>query len=565
MLELAVADHLVEALMTVHDEQPRLKHISAVRLALPWLIVIVFAGIGFRSVAPPEPVMTETAADQFSTERAMAHVQVIAAEPHPMGTEANAAVRAYIIDTLETLGLDVELHTVSARDYFGDRGLVPVVNVIARIPGTADTGAVAFMAHYDTVPATVGANDNTTAVATLLETGRALVAGNPLQNDVLLLFTDGEEPAPQFGSTAFVEQHRAFGDIGLVVNLEASGGSGASVLVETSGSEEWLIEQLAIGDSHPAAFSFLTDLSRRLGEIGTDFDAFRNAGVPGFHFAYLHGSPIYHTDADNIDSVGWGSLQHHGNHALTIARQFGTIDLSDPPPEGNAVFFTIRPFFFQYGSGWVIPLALVGLGVFLGVVMFRSRRSSGISPSLLRDTVAVVGIGLAATTIGTAGWLAVVAVRPTPGVLEAYFYLLVILTVLTFGTVRFMARKQRPGDTRIAIVLLWVIVAVLIAVTLPGFSYLFLWPALVASIALGWNPRRHALSHIARFALVVAPALVLTVPAVDIFFQLAQPRPGNPDSSMPEAAAVPILLALAVIGLVRTFWPERGAPNHPDT
>ena len=46
------------------------------------------------------------------------------------------------------------------------------------------------MAHYDTFPTTVGANDNSAAVAAILETGRAILAGPPLRNDVILLFTD---------------------------------------------------------------------------------------------------------------------------------------------------------------------------------------------------------------------------------------------------------------------------------------------------------------------------------------------------------------------------------------
>ena len=64
-----------------------------------------------------------------------------------------------------------------------------------------------------------------------------------------------------------------------------------------------------------------------------------------------------------------------------------------------------------------------------------------------------------------------------------------------------------------------------------------------------------------RFCLVSAPTLVLLTPTIDIFFQMAQPRPGNIDSEMPAAVALPLLLALAAAGLLRTVWPVRASPS----
>ena len=354
-----------------------------------------------------------------------------------MGSAALAEVRAYIRTELERLGVEVEQQVTTAPDFFGGGEPVRVVNLVAHIPGTANTKAVALMAHYDTVPATSGANDDTAAVATLLETARVLLAGQPLRNDVVLLFTDGEEPAPRYGATAFVDQHPAVRDLGLIVNFEATGGSGASILVETaggggggrasilvetSGPEAWLVEGLATADCHPAAFAFLTDLARRLGDIGTDFDAFRRAGVPGMHFAYLHGSPIYHTEADDLTAVGRGSLQHHGDHALGIVRHFGDLDLGDARPAGRAVYFPVRPFFIHYPAGWAIPLALLAAMVYAFGTL-RRRGQAGLSPAVvLRSAGRTVGAGLLAALLGTVLWLGIVALRSTPKVVESYVY-----------------------------------------------------------------------------------------------------------------------------------------------
>ncbi len=73
---------------------------------------------------------------------------------------------------------------------------------MARLPGRGNTRAFALMGHYDSVRYGPGAADNGASVAALLETARALRAGPPLSNDVLFVFTDGEETG-LFGAKAF--------------------------------------------------------------------------------------------------------------------------------------------------------------------------------------------------------------------------------------------------------------------------------------------------------------------------------------------------------------------------
>jgi hypothetical protein len=554
--------HLTEAQIEPSANQHRWGESASLRKILPWFIIVLFAGLGYRSMLPPAPLPSNTPADQFSAERAMEHVAAIAAEPHPIGSAAIAAVRDYIVAELETLGIDVELQTINAPNYFGGGELVSVVNIIARIPGFASSKAIALMAHYDTVPATPGGNDNTAAVAALLETGRALLAGPPQRNDVILLFTDGEEPAPRFGATAFVSDHPAVRDIGLVVNLEAIGHSGASLLVETSGSEGWLIREFAAADSNPAAFSFLTEIARLLGDIGTDFDTFRNAGVTGMHFVYLHGSPVYHTAADNIDAVNWGSLQHHGSHTLGIARHFGTLDLSNPPRPADAVFFTIRPFFFRYAAGWALPLAFLTVAC---LWLVAGRRSTGsATPSLLRALGLNTVVGVLAAIVGTIVWLAIVAVRSTPGVAESYLYLSGLLALAALIAARFQ-RKNSHQVYDLGIIAAWVSLGMLTSFAMPGFSYIFVWPALAACVGLLWDPGDSATQRNLRFGLVAAPTLLLATPAIDVFFLLAQPHPGDADSQLSSVVAIALLLGLLVIGLLRTAWPGYGSAPESAT
>ena len=66
---------------------------------------------------------------------------------------------------------------VGMTDALGGFGMARVRNVIAVLPGTAPTGRVFLVAHYDSVQVSYGGNDDGAGVATLLETARILARG----------------------------------------------------------------------------------------------------------------------------------------------------------------------------------------------------------------------------------------------------------------------------------------------------------------------------------------------------------------------------------------------------
>jgi len=101
-----------------------------------------------------------------------------------------------------------------------------------------------LVAHYDTVSRSPGAADDGAAVAALLETLRALNAGPPLRNDLIVLITDGEEPG-MLGARAFVAEHPWLRDVGVVCNFEARGTRGPSIMFETSSDNGRLIREFA--------------------------------------------------------------------------------------------------------------------------------------------------------------------------------------------------------------------------------------------------------------------------------------------------------------------------------
>jgi acetylornithine deacetylase/succinyl-diaminopimelate desuccinylase-like protein len=164
---------------------------------MTFLFILFIAITALSYLVPPAVVPGSAPATDFSAERAIEHLKVIAREPHPTGSIANTRTRDYIVEQLRFLGLKPEVQkSVSTTTW--DIGGAPysagtVENVIARLPGTNTTGALLLMAHYDSVATGPGASDNGSGVATLLETLRALRGGPSLRNDVIFAFTDGEE------------------------------------------------------------------------------------------------------------------------------------------------------------------------------------------------------------------------------------------------------------------------------------------------------------------------------------------------------------------------------------
>ncbi|MFC2099552.1 M28 family peptidase, partial [Candidatus Bipolaricaulota bacterium] len=385
-------------------------------VALSWIALLLLGVLAVLPLVPPAPPAGPDIT-AFSTAQALEHIERLAVEPRPIGTPASVRARADIVGQLRLLGLEPELQTIEVPNYFSAAGeTIEVVNVMARIPGTTPTTAVALMGHYDTVPTTTGANDDASAVAILLETARAILAGDRLRNDVLVLFMDGEEPAPRFGSTAFITEHPWAGDIGFVINLETIGTGGPSLLIEMNGPGGWVIAQVAKAMPAPVAFSFLTTTTELIGGSNTDFATFRDVGISGVDLAYLHGSPIYHTLADTPERVSVRSLQHQGANALALARHIGNLDFGESRDESHAVFFTVGHFaVVRYPAAWALPIA----GLTGGVLVAAGWRQRSWLRSLL-GLGTTLATTLVAATAAVGIWTLLGSWRGTMGIAESY-------------------------------------------------------------------------------------------------------------------------------------------------
>ncbi len=522
--------------------------------AAPFLFVLFLlsGAIGIRSLAPPRPKPVTAPAGEFSAERASSTLESLARRPRPMGSAENGRARAWLVERLRSLGVEPQVQTTTALS--PGRGIGgTVANVLARLPGREKGKAVLLMAHYDSVPAGPGASDDASGVAVLLETLRALKSGEPLENDVIFLFTDGEEVA-LLGAHAFADQHPWAAEVGVALNFEARGADGPSLMFETSPGNGPLISTLGRAVPRPVAYSFSYEVYRLMPN-DTDFTVLRGKGVPGLNFAYIHDPAAYHTAQDSIERLSLASLQHHGDAALALARAFGNQELPPRAGEPNAVYFNLLgPVFLRYSGFWVLPLALalvVATGAALALGLRRRRFTPG---GVLLGSVACL------LAIGGIGYLAALGARLAfPGPHDFTLWggarstslvlwgLALAAFALTVGLERFLGRRIQGEGLAAGGLVVSLALAVAAAFAAPGASYMVGLPLAftLAAVARWWQAEPEAplpAGTVALAALAVVVTALLWVPTLSLLgVALGQ-------AAAPAMAGAVVLLGLGLFG-----------------
>lgn len=496
----------------------------------------------------PAPLAASAPATTFSAERAMTHVDAIAQKPHPLGSAENARVRQYLRNKLMSLGLKPEVQTALVTRNMRGQVLAGMVhNVVTRLNGTDPTRAVLLAAHYDSTSMGPGAGDDATGVAALLETLRALRAGPPLRNDVIFLFTDGEERG-LLGAKAFVDGHRWAKHVGVALNFEARGNAGPVVMFETSEHNSWLIGEFARAAPDPLAYSFVSDLYQRMPN-DTDLTEFKQAGMAGLNFAMAEGWAAYHTSQDTVAALDQGSLQHHGAYALALVRQLGNLNLHSVPP-GHEVYFTAAGRLFHYPQSLAAPLAGLVVLAFGAVVTLGLRRKR----------VRLPGIGLAALVfllnVAVAGALGFVAVHLLIDLIHeneivprydtrlyavGFAALALVSTMLLY---RWLRTRVGVANLVVGAGACWLLLAMATALALPGANYLFIWPLLFSLLALAPAVAYAEPSAVTRqwAALVLAVVVAaLFIPALWVLFTL-MPVTLYPTGALVAAVASALLV-----------------------
>ncbi|WP_437285140.1 M20/M25/M40 family metallo-hydrolase [Sorangium sp. So ce406] len=524
----------------------------ALALALLALVALRIAQLG----RPPDVVPASAPPEAFSAERAREHLARIAAEPRPTGTAAHRRAREYLLARLAELGVQAEVQRASvlSRQWGLPYDAARVENVVARLPGADSTGAVALVAHYDSVPGSPGAADDGSGVVALLETLRALRSGAPLRNDVLLLFTDAEEGGI-LGGRAFMAEHPLRGEVRIALNFDARGAGGVVAMFDTGPGDAWPVRELARVAPYPVASSLFPEVARRMGH-STDLSVFKRAGIPGLNFAFSDAAAHYHAPSDTLSNLDLRSVQHAGDQALSLARRFGALDLGRRDREDAVYFNTWGAHLLAHPIGWVPWIAALVGCLFAGVAALARRRGVASLRRMFAGSLAFLALLLGvAAAVGGLAW-ALRRVHPVLRVMpfEPYnapaYRLSLTLLALAASAAGYRLVRARLGacDAALGALLLWLVLLVASSLSMPGASFYFAWPLAFALLGVAavtirrgdappaWPP---TWIDAALLVAAAAPAVALAVPGPYLLFVAL---------GLPMAAAPALAVAL-VFGL----------------
>lgn len=498
---------------------------SRVLLALALLLL---GWVVTRPFRLPDAAPVRDAGTSFSAERAMADLQEVARAPHAAGSPAQERVRAHILAQAQAVGLEAEIQ---------QRG--NVTNVIARIPGTDPTREVLITGHYDSHPPAPGAGDDGISVAAMLEAMRVLRAGPELRNDIVFLFTDGEELG-WLGATAFITQYPNVKQrVGVVLCFDARPGNGPLTLRSTSPGDGWLVKQLAA--ARPAMWTASWFNPEERTDHDTDFSLFSGAGFTGVEIENMARGTLYHTAGDTVAAVDPSLVQSYGDDMLRLARRFGALDMSSIPAATDVTYFTVPIFGMVYYPGWLTPVVTLAavLGLAGLMVWGLRRRQFLIGQSLLATLIYFVTL-VVITLLAVALWQMLLTIFPVTrevtlgyvdfegsaawiaGMLVAVFCL---CTAMLYLLARRMAASSLAAGGILAYLLVWWLAYFFLDADNPATTAYLAWPFFggVAALAVLILLRVDGLRPILLF-LAAVPVFVVGLPM--IIYAAIQPPDG---------------------------------------
>jgi hypothetical protein len=522
------------------------------------LLVVAIGILALRPLQNPRPARSDAPATEFSAARARSHIAAIAGAPRPTGSPGAVQARGYLTQTLTGMGLTPRTTTHPVcRPTSREASCGQVSDVWATIPGRRGAGTVVLVSHYDSVVGGPGASDDGSRVATELEIARAVTKGRPLDNNLMLLFTEGEEPG-MLGSRAAVQA----GELpdpahSVVINLESRGPSGPAIMFETGDRNGGTVDALK---GRPPLATSVADTVFRLLPNDSDFAEFRRAGFTGMNFASIAGSARYDNALDDVGSVDLGTLQDVGGTVLSAVHALGDRDLASVTGSGRVTYFPVLGWLVSYPQQVATVLCVLALLAVVAALWFARRRGAvrlpvvGLCGAAL-PAAAVVGLGL-----GMAGWRLILLARPDyvgfvlgdpyrPGLRYLGFALVAVAVAVTWWGLS--VRRATAVEVSAAVTAFLGLCAVVCLFVAPGVAYVPTWPALAGAVALAvaaglsqgslWRAPVLALPGVAAVVVLVPvvaplfPALGLAAVGVPLAFVVllggalltALPRPGR--------------------------------------
>ncbi len=452
---------------------------------LSTLFILGILGFIFFTLMPQWTSDEEVPLSEFSTERALEQVKNISKEPHFVGSENHDVVANYLVKELQKMGLET---SVQEGFSFSDKSILTKgKNILARIKGTNSDKVILLLSHYDSAPhsASHGASDAGSGVATILESVRAFINNKiPHKNDIVILFSDGEEIGLN-GAALFVKQHHWAKEVGLVLNFEARGSSGPSyMLMETNAGNAGLVKEFAAANpKFPVSNSLMYSIYKMLPN-DTDLTVFRKEGnIQGYNFAFIDGHYNYHTAQDDVNHLDKNTLAHQGEYLMPLLDYFSNANLNTTQATEDDVYFTIPFTFISYPFSWVLPMVIIAFVLLLILIFIGIGKRIIIGKEIWRGFMPFLGSIIVSGLLTLIGWKLLLKVYPQYNDLlngftyngHDYIAAFTLLSLsISFAFYQRFSVKKVTMNHFIAPLFIWILINGLIAFFLKGAGFLII-------------------------------------------------------------------------------------------
>lgn len=300
--------------------------------------------------------------------------------PRPTGSASCITAAEYMYDQFQSMGLAVRYHHWNNGGYSSD-------NVEATLNGTDEMSDEIYLicAHYDTVSAGPGADDDTSGTAAVLIA--ALIMSQYQFNHTIKFVAFSGEEQGMLGSEVYAQEADAQGwNIVGVLNCDmisyaVSSSDGSNLIVFEDTASEWLYAYTVDINTEYSEYIQLT-LHPGGDTWGSDHWYFWQHGYSAlFYFEYTE-TPYYHSSQDTIQNINATyAVKNMRLIFATLAELAEPEQLSNPPakptltgpdsgiinemytffanttdPDGDDIYYL-----FNWGdghnSGWLGPFA----------------------------------------------------------------------------------------------------------------------------------------------------------------------------------------------------------------
>lgn len=295
---------------------------------------------------------------------------------------------------------------LSARLY---KTYVNLSNIVLRISDGTEQGkenAMLVNSHVDSTLPSPGAADDALAVGVMIEVARTLIdtpQWSP-SHSIIFLFNNAEESL-QDGSHLFATSHPWRDNVRAVLNLEAAGTRGPTLLFQaTSGA---MIDAYA-RVPRPFGTIVANDIfSSGVLMSDTDFRQFElYMNITGLDMAVVGHSYFYHTRKDLVQYIQPGVAQHMGDNTLALLEFLSSPEsplpsLTSGYSKPTTVFFSfLNTYFFRYSFATANALHVALLAASLALIAYSAPPTSVTVVKHEKRELVVQSNGVTSTSAG---------------------------------------------------------------------------------------------------------------------------------------------------------------------